>query len=516
MTNSTTLPLPALLQTAVRLHRQGKFAQANGIYEQILQADPDHFDALHFSGVVAKQTGHPEKAVELISAAINGFRSEFNASHASAFCNLGAAFQECHQPEQALVSYQKAIELKPDYAMAHNNLGNTFKNLGRHQQAIESYRNAIRCLPDYPEAFYHCGLALHLTGQFEQALQYYEHALQLRPAYPQACNAMGITLHSVGLYADAVVCYSQAIKIKADFAQAIFNRGISYNRLLEFDHAVADFELATSYQPNYPNAYLYLGNSLRHLNKVGLAIAAYQRARELGAKADQIDFLLASLGAGTTPKAPPSAYVSELFDQYADHFDAHLTQVLKYAVPEKISTMLSAHLSSASMACLDLGCGTGLCAPFLRQHAGTLTGVDLSQNMLDQAARLNLYDSLVCAEITDFLFHTDQQFDLITAADVLVYLGDLNQLMQGVGKALGDRGLFCFSVEHLDRDGSSDDYILQTSARYAHSAAYLRQLAHRYDLTVIDMQQHTGRQEHQIKSETLIVLLQKVSGTREV
>ena len=516
MTNSTTLSVPELLQSAVQLHRQGQLAQANGIYAQILQISPGHFDALHFSGVIAKQTGQPEKAMELISAAINLYRSEFNAGHASAFCNLGAACQECSQPGLAVSHYQTAIRLKPDYAMAHNNLGNALKNLGRHHEALASYRNAIRFAPDYPEAFYHCGLVLHLIGQFEEALPYFERALQIRPAYAQACNAMGISLHSLGRYADAVDYYSRAIELMADFAQACFNRGISYNRLRSFDQAVADFESAIAYQPNYPNAWFYLGNSLRQLNKTELAIAAYQRARELGAAPDQIDFLLATLGAGAMPKAPPAAYVSELFDQYADHFDVHLTQVLQYAVPELISTTLAPHLQNGPVDCLDLGCGTGLCAGFLRRHAGSLTGVDLSQNMLEQAARLNLYDDLVCAEITDFLFRSGQQFDLITAADVLVYLGDLNQLMQGVARVLRAHGLFCFSVEHFNNDGHGTDYILQTTARYAHSADYLRQLAQQHGLTLIEMHQHTGRQENQNSSEALIVLLQKVAGKQQV
>jgi len=381
---------------------------------------------------------------------------------------------------------------------------------------MASYRNAIRCAPDYPEAFYHCGLVLHLCGKFDAALQHFERALQIRPAYAQACNATGITLHSLGRYAEALDCYSRAIEIKPDFVQAFFNRGISYNRLQEFEHAVTDFELATGFQPDYPRAWFYLGNSLRQLNQSGLAIAAYRRARSLGADPEQIDFLLATLGAATVPDAPPASYVSELFDQYADHFDAHLTQVLQYAVPELIATMLTPHLPVEPIDCLDLGCGTGLCGPLLRRHAGTLTGVDLSQNMLDQAARHKLYDRLICAEITDFLFQSEQQFDLITAADVLVYLGDLNPLMQGVGKALRDQGLFCFSVEHLNNDRSSADYILQTSARYAHSERYLRQLAHQHHLALVGVQQHTGRRENQNKSAALLVLLQKVAGNQEV
>ena len=516
MTKSTTNSGVALLNEAVRLHQSGKLDEAALLYQQILQTQPTHFDALHLSGLITKQHGNAAEAIRQIGAAINTVKSGLHAGHASALCNLGAAYQDNSQPDLALACYRQAVGLRPDYALAHNNLGNALKNLGNYHEALQSYRSAIRYLPNYPEAHYHCGLVLHLTGQFEPALHCFDQALQFRPQYAAALFARGTTLHACGTYNDAIDSYSRAIAVQPDFAQAYFNRAVSYNRVREFQLAVADFEHAIRCQPAYPKAFFYLANSLKQLNRNADAVCAYRQAGALGADPAQVDFALATLGVGATPGTPPVAYIRELFDQYADHFDAHLTEVLQYKIPEQIAVVLARHLNGTQSECLDLGCGTGLCGGFLRAHSGTLTGVDLSQNMLDQAAQLHLYDSLVCMEITDYLLQAQQQADLIVAADVLVYLGDLDRLMQAVSATLRHDGLFCFSVENFKSDQTDADYILQTSARYAHSESYLRRLARLHHLKLIEIQQLSGRQENQQQSDALIVLLQKVAGSAEL
>lgn len=509
MTKTTTPHLATLLQNAVKLHQTGNLSDANRIYQQILEVDPHHFEALHFSGVVAKQNGDPSTAIQLISAALESVRNTLNAGHASALCNLGASYQDCLMPERALNSYQQAIQLKPDYAMAHNNLGNALKNLIRYQEALIAYRTAITLTPNYAEAFYNCALTLHQLEQFEEAVRHFERALSARPHYAEAFCARGVSLHALGDDELAIDSYNQAIACHANYPEACFNRGISYNRLRRFDAAVASFELAIAYRPNYAQAYFYLGNSLRHLHNTQAAIKAYQRARELGADQRQIDFVLATLGIGTIPEAPPTHYIQQLFDQYADHFDAHLTEVLHYAIPQLIDQTINRHRSQESLAVIDLGCGTGLCAPFLRPYARQLTGIDLSQNMLRQAARLNLYDHLIAAEITDFLFRHDQPADVIVAADVLVYIGNLTAVMTGAAKVLAAHGLFCFSVE--DSQVPDSDYVLQQSNRYAHSETCLRRLAAESGLHVLEINRHSGRQENQRDIPSLIVLLQKVS-----
>src|SRR5690606_36269113 len=117
--------------------------------------------------------------------------------------------------------------------------------------------------------------------------------------------------------------------------------------------------------------------------------------------------------------APPE-YVRALFDQYAYNYDQHVKQSLQYKVPELLRHALSEVISNtaSSLDILDLGCGTGLCAPFFRDAAKYLVGVDISGNMLQIAASQNGYDKLAEDDIRHYLQTTKKQFDLILAADV--------------------------------------------------------------------------------------------------
>ncbi|MET3108273.1 putative TPR repeat methyltransferase [Oxalobacteraceae bacterium GrIS 2.11] len=508
--NKTTTPIYTdQLRAAVALHQQGKLSEADALYQKILANHPNHFDALHFRGVIAKQNGQAPQAVKLIRQAISCIGDELNANHASAFCNLGAAYQDCQQTELALSSYQQAILLRPDYAMAHNNLGNTLKNLGRHQDAIEAYQVALRLSPNYAEAFFNAALALQHLQQHESALNFFERAIQIKPGYVDAYFALGNLYQSLKHHEKALHHFDQALALQPDFAKVWFNRGISLRRLANYEAAIRSFETAIQYQPGYANAYLYLANTLKTINRIPEAVSAFQRAMDCGGDAEQINFALAALGVGAIPPAPPAGYIKELFDQYADHFDAHLIGVLNYAIPTLLAELIETCRPQRKLNTLDLGCGTGLCASFLRPYSDRLCGVDLSQNMLDKAAQLNLYDQLVCADLTEFLSSSTEMVDLIIAADVLVYQGDLLPVFRAINHVLADQGLFAFSVEHGTQH--TQPYQLTQSNRYAHTEQYLRQLAEQNGLSVIQISHHSGRLENQTHNQALVVLLQKLA-----
>ena len=107
------LPLQAKFKQGVALYQQGKLADAERTCAEVLQQQPNHFDAMHLLGVIAFQTQRTQRGVELISKAIG-----LNANVASAHSNLGNGLKDLKRPEEALASYDKAIALKPDDAKA--------------------------------------------------------------------------------------------------------------------------------------------------------------------------------------------------------------------------------------------------------------------------------------------------------------------------------------------------------------------------------------------------------------
>ncbi|MDE1991452.1 MAG: methyltransferase domain-containing protein [Rhizobiaceae bacterium] len=192
---------------------------------------------------------------------------------------------------------------------------------------------------------------------------------------------------------------------------------------------------------------------------------------------------LAVLGAIDVPDQPPSRYVERLFDDYADRFETSLVEKLHYTVPQKLAALIvgAGDLPARYRLAVDLGCGTGLLGPEIRNRVERLEGFDLSQGMLAKAEDKDVYDHLAQADLS---LPPDQsgvfgeglakhRADLIAAADVLMYLGSLERVMAVASELAAPGAVFAFSVEDAGEEGS---FLLRDSLRYAHSEAYIRMI----------------------------------------
>jgi predicted TPR repeat methyltransferase len=122
---------------------------------------------------------------------------------------------------------------------------------------------------------------------------------------------------------------------------------------------------------------------------------------------------------------------------------------------------------------LDAGCGTGLCGPLLRPLAARLIGVDLSPAMLTRARERAVYDELVQAELTTWLRQHAGAFDVIAAADVLVYFGDLRAWMAAAAASLHPGGRLVFTTERSEAEPRG--FRLHPHGRYSHTQDYVEQ-----------------------------------------
>jgi predicted TPR repeat methyltransferase len=477
----------ALLQQALQLHQQGKLDAAQDLYRQVLARVPRQFDALHLLGVIARQRGDAHQSAALIREAL-----QVDANQARAHCNLGAALQDLGEPQAALQSYETALGLDPHYALAWDNRGNTLRRLGRLPEALDSYERALGLRPDHVDAWCHRAIVLHDLGRFDEAAASAERALQRRPTWPDALLALGNALQGLERFKEAVSAYDQALawSQRADVWCA---RGAALKKSGALTDALDSYEHALALRPDYALAQHYRANVLRALNRKEEALAAYRQALDLGADATEIGFALAALGEGDKPAAAPPGYVKGLFDQYAGHFDQHLVDVLAYRTPALLEALLRPHLAGPVDAALDLGCGTGLCGPLLRPLARHLTGVDLSQRMLDKASAPGVYDELACAEIVAYLEAAAQRWDLVLAADVFVYFGDLAPVFGQVRQVLREGGLFAFSVETLD---TGEAWAITPSNRFAHALDYVQHVAAAAGFTLVATKDATLRREH--------------------
>jgi predicted TPR repeat methyltransferase len=204
--------------------------------------------------------------------------------------------------------------------------------------------------------------------------------------------------------------------------------------------------------------------------------------------------------------------VAASFDAMSGYFDRRLRTSLRYRGPEQIVERLGRAQGSGAGALdiCDAGCGTGLLGPLLRPFARVLTGVDLSPKMLDKARERGVYDALLTSDLVSHLAAHPASYDVITAADVFVYIGDIAPAFDAAARALRERGLFLFTAELAEGDG----YELTLVGRYAHSAAYLRAGADAAGLAVISMEEEPLRTERGKPVRALICALGRSTAPR--
>ena len=219
-------------------HQAGRLNEAERLYQQILQADPHHADALHFLGVLAHQIGRHDMAVDLIGRAIaqNGRVPAFHN-------NLGNALKAQGKLQEAAASYSEALSHKPDHVGALFNLGLVLQMQGHLEEAAASYRRALSHKPDNAEAHNNLGLVLMEQGDVAAAVASYRRALTHQPTYAEAHINLGNALREQGQPAEAAASYQRALVLDRDNAEA--RLGLATAMIPVFADTVADGIAAT-------------------------------------------------------------------------------------------------------------------------------------------------------------------------------------------------------------------------------------------------------------------------------
>jgi len=167
---------------AIQLHQQGKLDEAEKIYQQVLQVNSDHPDALHFYGVLSHQKGKHDLAVELIAKAI-----ALNPDYSDAYNNLGNVFKEMGKLNEAEEAYQACLTRTPKNIDALSNLGAVLRENKKYPEALASLQQAIALAPDHSQAYHNLGNVYKKLNQFKEAIAAYRQSITLlHPSDPKA------------------------------------------------------------------------------------------------------------------------------------------------------------------------------------------------------------------------------------------------------------------------------------------------------------------------------------------
>jgi tetratricopeptide (TPR) repeat protein len=269
----TPAVLAAHLQRAVALHQRGELAPARAIYEQILAAQPRHFDALHMLGVITAMTGKPREALAWMDRAI-----DVDPRNGVVLNNRGLARQELGEFAAALRDHERALAIDARYHEAHFARGNALKGLRRWEEALVSYRRAIALHPDHAPAVCNSGVVLMEMKRWDAALACFDRALMIKPDFAEAYNNRGNVLCEQQHWPAALASYERALALNPRYAAAHCNRAFVLYELMRWEEALASCDRAIALDPDYAAAHTNRGGVLRSLQRLDAAVASFDRA----------------------------------------------------------------------------------------------------------------------------------------------------------------------------------------------------------------------------------------------
>jgi predicted TPR repeat methyltransferase len=321
-------------------------------------------------------------------------------------------------------------------------------------------------------------------GRLNEAVAYYEAARAGLPDSAELNTKLGNLLRVLGRNREAIAAYRDAVRLNPDFAAVHNNLGVALCAEEETDQAAACFRRAIAIEPGLAQAHENLGGVYYGRGRLADSLACFRQVLLTQPDNGNALHMVATMTGGQ-PERAADQYVVQVFDGYAERFEAHLVGQLEYDVPQQIAALVRNHAGTGRPATnwdvLDLGCGTGLVGAAIATSgitagAGDLVGVDLSRKMLEKARVKNVYTRLEQADVQGMMQgEPAASYDLIVAADVFIYVGRLDGIVTEVKRLLRPGGLFGFSVEALE--GARQGYLLMSTGRYTHAVRYLEELA---------------------------------------
>lgn len=487
-----------LLQIALEHHRGGRLRRAEEGYRSVLAQDPQNTEAAHWLGVLMLQAGRADEAMPLLEQACASSPQDAAYSH-----NLGQAYLAIGRLQDAITAFDRAIWLDPASTDALFSAGIAHLSRagpGDAETALTLLNKAqLRGLGS-AELHHHLAVALLMTGRTDEAIAACRTAIERNAEYAEAHYHLGVALRQTGKLAEARECIARAVELKPDYARALHGLAGLEAEAGHLPEAEALLRREVSANPRSSHGHQALGLMLQRMGKwndatvafigamrasrgelrppgsadASTAVAELEQRITPSLEAASLQFRLASKTSMPAPAQVPAPNVSGLFDRYADLFDEHLLGKLDYRAPEVIVEAVRSLDPGTKLDVLDLGCGTGLCGPLLRPISRTLVGLDLSAPMIEKARERNVYDRLETGDILQVLQRQPKAWDLLVAADVLMYLGDLAPTFEAAASALRPGGIFAFTVEA----GPGDRYQLhKQTQRFTHSRPYLHRLA---------------------------------------
>jgi len=370
-----------------------------------------------------------------------------NPRNVQALALYGNIYYRRHKYDRALKYYLEALDIQRDFYTANFNAASIYYDLHDYNTAYFYAKKIFQSHPESEETKRLLSNICMELGKNTEALQLLSDLYAANPKDFWLCNQLSQVCQQEGEYQTALEMGWHAVLLSQGENSQQINFGYLLYEIAEECPSAEVKKYARKWLEKYPDNPVakHMANAIVRTDNV-----------------NQIS----------------SSFVREIFDAFADDFEEVLAD-LDYAVPGQMAKFLeelAENVSLKKMRILDAGCGTGLCATYLKKYAKFrgLDGVDISKEMLKVARNKKMYTRLYCEDLCKFLSEHEKKYDLINAADVFTYFGELAQLFELVFASLKNGGRVLFSISENTINDSN--YFLHLSGRFLHGKKYVEHL----------------------------------------
>lgn len=268
--------LSQALLIALQHHQAGRVAEAEDIYRRILDADPEHADAMELLGVLAAQTGRLGLAGRILRFAV-----ALRPDGAGGLSNLAGVEQSAAALDNAVRLYGRALRLMPDLADAHASRAGALRRLGRTEAALLATAEALALAPDHADALANRAAALLSSGDSSSAERCARRSLRLNARSAVAHATLAAALAAQRRWAEAESAARDSLALDRNAGEAWEVLGAVLAKLGRFPESLESFTVAERLRPGpSTNSSLYAarGTALIAMARPAEAAADFERA----------------------------------------------------------------------------------------------------------------------------------------------------------------------------------------------------------------------------------------------
>ena len=404
----------------------------------------------------------------------------------------------------------KTRELRDQYYLLQ---GHLYYKLKKWSLAIDSYNRNLALEPKNISSRYNLAMIKCQQKDFESACKHFKACEKITERLPPSFfQNYGMALIYSKDIKQAIIYLTKAITYNNKDTEICFHLGLCYQLAGQLDEALRIYALAIQSNPNHIPSLHNLATINISLNNHQGALKILDRLHKLQPQDIITKTLLDALTTRKSRSHHPTG-IKTLFDQYAFNYDSHLLEQLKYNPFHQARELINKCIDIKKWNCgltIDLGCGTGLAAPYFSDLSYKMIGVDLSEGMLIQARKKGFYYEINQDDVFEFLDKKNAFYKLILSFELTNYIGKKTPLLvKKIERKMLPGGIIVMTFEK--NKTNYEDVHLNENIRFTFSKNYAQESFTDNKLLLIGVEDIIIRREHDHEIEGLLIIAQKPS-----